>query len=233
MKIAIIPARGGSKRIPGKNIKSFNGTPIIGHVIQVALQSGCFDRVIVSTDDNAIAQVALEFGAEVPFVRPAALADDYATTGVVIEHAITWLESNDSLPEYLCVLYATAPFVTSEMLNNALTKLESCREKLFCFGVTEFEFPIQRAIKISPSEDITMFQPEHFATRSQDLEKAYHDAGLFYWGRTQGFISSRGMFSADAIPHIIPHYMVQDIDTEDDWVRAELMFLGLKKLGML
>ncbi|WP_076410831.1 pseudaminic acid cytidylyltransferase [Shewanella sp. UCD-KL12] len=229
MNIAIIPARGGSKRIPRKNIKLFDGKPIIAHVIERAFESGCIDRVIVSTDDNEIAEIAKCYGAEVPFFRPAELSDDFATTGVVISHALNWLIENDDKPEYACVMYATAPFIRAEALSEALTILKQNPQKKFCFGVTEFPSPIQRAFKINLAGDIEMFQPEHFSSRSQDLEKAYHDAGQFYWGSTDGFLDSQGMFSSDSIPYPLPIHQVQDIDTPDDWLRAEAMFRAMKE----
>ena len=224
MNIAIIPARGGSKRIPRKNIKLFHGKPIIAHVIERALASGCIDRVIVSTDDSEIAEVAKQYGAEVPFIRPAEISDDHATTGVVIHHAINWLNDHDQHADYICVMYATAPFITVDNLNASLKQLVCRDDKKFCFGVCEFPSPIQRGFSISEQGNIAMFQPEHFSTRSQDLETAYFDAGQFYWGRPAGFLKSNGMFSDDSIPFPIPSYQVQDIDTLDDWVRAEALY---------
>ncbi|WP_153913946.1 pseudaminic acid cytidylyltransferase [Shewanella sp. TC10] len=224
MKIAIIPARGGSKRIPRKNIKLFAGKPIIAHVIERALESGCIDRVIVSTDDDEIAQVALRYGAEVPFIRPADIADDHATTSAVITHALNWLIDNNQKPQYACVMYATAPFIRSQTLADSLYLLTQHPDKKFCFGVTEFPSPIQRAFKITSTGEVEMFQPEHFNSRSQDLEKAYHDAGQFYWGTADGFLDSKGMFSSDSIPFPLPCHQVQDIDTPDDWKRAEALY---------
>ncbi|MCL1066587.1 pseudaminic acid cytidylyltransferase [Shewanella olleyana] len=224
MNIAIIPARGGSKRIPRKNIKLFNGKPIIGHVIERALKSGCIDRIIVSTDDQEIAEIAKSYGAEVPFLRPPELSDDHATTAVVISHALNWLITQGQKPDYACVIYATAPFIQSQALSDSFSLLKQQPNKKFCFGVTEFPSPIQRAFKITKAGDVVMFQPEHFNSRSQDLEKAYHDAGQFYWGTTDGFFDSKGMFSTDAIPFPLPCHQVQDIDTPDDWVRAEALF---------
>lgn len=229
MNVAIIPARGGSKRIPRKNIKAFNGKPIIAYTIEAALISGCFDRVIVSTDDDEIAAVALQYGAEVPFVRPLALADDFATTGVVVTHALNWLIESHSKPSFACVMYATAPFIRAEILNDAFATLKQNKHKKFCFGVTEFPSSIQRAFKITTHGDVEMFQPEYFNTRSQDLEKAYHDAGQFYWGTTEGFLESKGMFSSDSIPYPLPRHQVQDIDTPDDWVRAESLYQVMLK----
>lgn len=224
MNIAIIPARGGSKRIPRKNIKLFDGKPIIAHVIERALESGCIDRVIVSTDDDEIADVARSYGAEVPFLRPADLADDYATTAVVISHALNWLIEAGQKPDFACVMYATAPFIRADVLSESFSLLKAAPHKKFCFGVAEFPAPIQRAFKISSSGDVEMFQPEYFNSRSQDLEKAYHDAGQFYWGTTDGYLDSKGMFSSDSIPYVLPCHQVQDIDSLDDWTRAEALY---------
>jgi pseudaminic acid cytidylyltransferase len=232
LNIAIIPARGGSKRIPRKNIKLFDGKPIIAHVIERALESGCIDRVIVSTDDNEIAEIAKQYGAEVPFVRPTELADDFSTTAVVISHAINWLIDKGQKPQYVCVMYATAPFIRSSVLSDSLSLLKQNTKKSFCFGVTEFPAPIQRAFKITSSGDVEMFLPEHFNSRSQDLEKAYHDAGQFYWGITERFLDSKGMFSSDSLPYPLPCHEVQDIDTLDDWKRAESLYqIMIGKLG--
>ncbi len=224
MKVAIIPARGGSKRILHKNIKLFCGEPIIAYSIQAALNSGCFDKVIVTTDDPEIAAVARDFGAETPFVRPAELSDDYTGTAAVITHALNWLINSGQKPEYACTLYATAPFVQPSALKNALHKLQNSPDHSYCFAVTEFSYPIQRAIKVTEEGGIAMFQPECFNSRSQDLETAYHDAGQFYWGKTDALLNELRMFSEVAIPYVLPKYLVQDIDTLDDWIRAEAMY---------
>ncbi|MFD2190061.1 pseudaminic acid cytidylyltransferase [Pistricoccus aurantiacus] len=223
MKVAIIPARGGSKRIPRKNIKAFGGRPMIAWSIQAALASGCFDRVIVSTDDNAIAEVARQWGAEVPFLRPKELADDHTGTIPVIAQAIDWLREHDQAPQTVCCLYATAPFVQPEDLRRGLAILEE-HAVAYAFSVTSYAFPIQRAIRITPEGRVAMFQPEHFATRSQDLEDAFHDAGQFYWGRAEAWCEGRPIFSAQAAPVMLPRHRVQDIDTPEDWQRAEWLF---------
>jgi pseudaminic acid cytidylyltransferase len=222
MNIAIIPARGGSKRIPRKNIKLFNGKPIIAYSIEAAINSGCFERVIVSTDDKDIAEVAKKYGAEVPFIRPKNIADDHATTLAVVTHALNWLKEHGQNPTYTCLMYATAPFIQPEILRESLNLL-SHHDKKFCFSVTEYPFPIQRALKISASGDISMFNEEHLNTRSQDLEPAYHDAGQFYWGLTESFLDGSVVFSSCSVPYVLPSYQVQDIDTEDDWIKAELL----------
>ena len=226
MKIAVIPARGGSKRIPKKNIKAFRGKPIIAWSIEAALTSGCFDQVVVSTDHEEIASVAEQFGAKVPFIRPSELSDDFTGTNMVVKHAIQWYQSNNKIVDYACCIYATAPFITAKVLQYGFTQL-IIEEKKFSFSVTSFSFPIQRALKISDAK-ISMFQPEHLMTRSQDLTEAYHDAGQFYWGQAQAFIDNLPMFSEHSTAIILPRYRVQDIDTLEDWRRAELMHKALE-----
>lgn len=226
MKLAVIPARGGSKRIPRKNIKQFCGKPIIAWSINAALQSGCFDHVIVSTDDAEITDVAREYGAQVPFLRPAALSDDLTGTTAVVEHAINWFAACGQAPDQVCCLYATAPFVSSEDLRNGLKVLTES-EADYAFAVTSYAFPIQRAIRITADQHIEMFNPEHFNSRSQDLEQAYHDAGQFYWGRATAWLKNRAIFSPTSSPVVLPRHRVQDIDTEEDWLDAELKFMTL------
>jgi pseudaminic acid cytidylyltransferase len=229
MNLCVIPARGGSKRIPRKNIKEFCGKPMIAWSIEAAKNSGCFDRIIVSTDDDEIADVAKAYGAEVPFMRPAELADDYAGTTAVVAHATQWQKDNDKNPDYVCCLYATAPFIQAEDFNRGLDLLTSS-EADFAFSVTSYAFPIQRAIRISREQRVEMFQPEHFNTRSQDLEEAWHDAGQFYWGTTAAWLEKKTLFSSDAVPVVLPRHRVQDIDTQEDWTRAELMFSALAEV---
>src|SRR6185369_4336762 len=180
MNVAIIPARGGSKRIPRKNIRLFAGKPIIAYSIETAITSGLFDRVVVSTDDEDIADIALAFGAEVPFMRPKSLADDYSGTNEVVKHAIDWLNTHDKPVRYACCLYATAPFLREKYLRKAFEMLtSSCKQ--FVFSVASFPFPIQRAIRINKEGTVEPFFPQHINKRSQDLEEAFHDAGQFYW----------------------------------------------------
>lgn len=227
MNLAVIPARGGSKRIPRKNIKDFCGKPIIAWSIQAAIEAKCFDRIIVSTDDDEIAQIARSYGAEVPFKRPAHISDDYAITAAVVKHAIEWLHQEESIElDWVCCIYPTAPFITTQDLNDSLSTIieKNCD---FVFPVTEYSFPIQRAVKLCDDKHIKMFQPEYFEARSQDLEKAYHDAGQFYWGASTAWKAELPVFSANSYAHPIPCYRVQDIDTPSDWVRASLMFSSL------
>lgn len=228
MKLCMIPARGGSKRIPRKNIKPFLGKPIIAYSIEAALASGCFDKVIVSTDDQEIADVARQYGADVPFLRPAELSDDHAGTVPVIVHTIEWYQSQGTPVTDICCLYSTAPFVTAERLADAYKQLQES-DADYCFTVTEFAYPIQRALRRTENGRIAMFDPDQFHTRSQDLEPAFHDAGQFYWGRSEAFVSGNALFSEHASPYVLPGYLVQDIDTPDDWIRAELMYRGLQE----
>lgn len=223
MRLAVIPARGGSKRIPRKNIREFCGKPIIAWSIEAAFQSKCFDQVIVSTDDPEIADVARRFGAEVPFLRPAELADDYTGTAAVVRHAIEWFEENEVTYEEVCCIYATAPFIRAEDIRSGLEILHSGNAD-YAFTVTSFPFPIQRAVKITSSGRIEMFYPEYYNARSQDLEEAFHDAGQFYWGKSSTWKEGTLMFSDKTVPIILPRYRVQDIDTLEDWDRAEMMF---------
>ena len=222
MKLAVIPARGGSKRIPRKNIKPFGGLPMIAWSIRAAIKSNCFDRIIVSTDDAEIASVAKEHGAEVPFVRPANLSDDHTGTIPVIAHAIDWQNEDGELATEVCCIYATAPFIESTDLQRGLQVLQSTNVN-YAFSVTSYAFPIQRAIRITPDKRVTMFQPEHFNSRSQDLPEAWHDAGQFCWGLAKAWLAGKAVFSTDAAPVLLPRYRVQDIDTPEDWERAEWM----------
>lgn len=223
MKVAIIPARGGSKRIPRKNIREFAGRPMMAWPITAALESALFDQVIVSTDDEEIAEVASRCGAVVPFRRPDALADDHTATGAVINHAIEWLNAAGMPPEHVCCLYATAPFVTAEWLRKGWERLRDSGKE-FAFSVASFPFPIQRAIRLLPGGGVAPFQPECVPVRSQDLEPAFHDAGQFYWGQAAAFLAGKPMFAEHAEALLLPRWMVQDIDTEEDWERAERLF---------
>jgi len=222
MKIAVIPARGGSKRIPRKNIKPFNGKPIIAYSIEAAMTSGCFDRVIVSTDDQEIADTAIQYGAEVPFFRPAALADDFTGTNAVAKHTIEALEARGEIIDYACCIYATAPFVSVESISKGLELLSNSPKSKFAVTVTTFPFPIQRALR-SADDHLTMMIPENILVRSQDLEEAYHDAGQIYWGTRNAFIQEEPLFLGSTLAIPLPRHCVQDIDTPEDWIRAELM----------
>lgn len=229
MRLAVIPARGGSKRIPRKNIKLFCGKPIIAWSIEAALASGCFDLVIVTTDDEEIAEVAKQWGAEVPFMRPQNLADDHTGTLPVIRQAIEAMQSQGVVIDQVCCIYATAPFVTSRDLRLGGETLHQSGAS-YAFSITSYPFPIQRAIRMDCNGRVSMFQPEHFETRSQDLEEAYHDAGQFYWGKVSAWLAEAPFFSSDAIGVLLARHRVQDIDTVEDWVRAEWMFKSMQAL---
>ena len=223
MKMCVIPARGGSKRIPRKNIKEFCGKPMIAWSIEAAIKCAYFDRIVVSTDDEEIASVAKRYGAEIPFMRPAQLADDYTSTTAVIAHAIEWQNSHGVVTDKVCCLYATAPFVQATDLQKGLDILDSSGAE-YAFSVTSYAFPIQRAIRITENQRVEMFQPEHFNTRSQDLDEAWHDAGQFYWGRTGAWLANKPVFGKDSAPVFIPRHSVQDIDTPEDWELAVALF---------
>lgn len=228
MNIAIIPARGGSKRIPRKNIKLFHGKPMIAYSIEAALQADCFDKVVVSTDDTEIAEVAKQFGAEVPFMRPKNISDDHATTMDVIHHAVSWYQNQGVALNAVCCLYATAPFVTSEYLKKGYDRLIQTNAE-FVFSAATFAFPIQRAIKLNSEGYVNMFSPEHESARSQDLEEAYHDAGQFYWGKADAFLQRKRIFAQHSKIVLLPRNCVQDIDTIEDWHFAEALFALLGK----
>ncbi len=225
MRLAIIPARGGSKRIPRKNIKDFFGKPLITYSIETAFKTKLFDKIIVSTDDEKIASIAKSYGAEV-LKRPKELADDFTPTIPVIAHAIKATCKSINSIEAVCCIYATAPFVQAQYIQEAYEKLLTCRSD-YCFSATSFAFPIQRAIKLK-NDSVEMFYPEHFNTRSQDLEEAYHDAGQFYWGTPKAWCEEKPIFSANSSVILLPRYLVQDIDTLEDWKRAELMYKVLQ-----
>lgn len=228
MRLAVIPARGGSKRIPRKNIKPFCGKPMIAWSIETARLSGCFDHIVVSTDDAEIAEVAGAYGAEVPFIRPPELSDDQTGTTPVIAHAIDWSNHNAEEPvDFACCLYATAPFVRAEDLQRGFDVLQKSGAG-YAFSVTSFPFPIQRAIRITAEQRVEMFNPQNFNTRSQDLEEAFHDAGQFYWGLAAAWLGGKPLFSKDAAPVPLPRHRVQDIDTAEDWERAEWLFRAMK-----
>ncbi|NTS75382.1 pseudaminic acid cytidylyltransferase [Catenovulum sp. SM1970] len=226
MNLAVIPARGGSKRIAKKNIKLFAGKPLLAYSIEAAKASQVFDKIVVSTDCDEIAQVAIEYGAEVPFIRPAELSDDFTGTTPVTEHAIRYFQQQGDRIDYACCIYATAPFLEASYLRTGLALLLENEDKAFAFSCTTFAFPIQRAIKMQGGGVSPMY-PEYIAKRSQDLVEAYHDAGQFYWGKVgKGYLAEpkTGMFSTHSLPIILPRHLVQDIDTEEDWFRAELMY---------
>ena len=227
--VAIIPARGGSKRIPRKNLKPFDGIPMIVRSIRTALDCGLFDQVVVSTDDEEIADVARAHGAQVPFVRPVELADDFTGTAAVIVHALSQLPIFD----YVCCIYATAPLLQARYLRQGHELLVQHPDKSFAFSVAGFGFPVQRALTLDEQGALTSLYPEFRNTRSQDLPEAYQDAGQFYWGRREAWLRGDVLFSPASLPVILPRHLVQDIDTLEDWKRAENLYAALKAGGEL
>lgn len=223
--VAIIPARGGSKRIPRKNIKDFFGKPLISYSIETAIKANIFSRIIVSTDDKEIADIAQKYGAEVPFLRPKELSDDFTGTGEVISHAIEYLKNSGEVFDFVCTIYATAPLLDEKYLIKGFEELKKSEAK-YSFSCASMPFPIQRTFKIDKNR-CEMFWPENFMKRSQDFEEAYHDAGQFYFDKLCK-ISSEIIFAKDSIPIVLPRYLVQDIDTLDDWERAEYMYYAIK-----
>ena len=221
-RIAIIPARGGSKRIPWKNIKDFFGKPLISYSIEVAESSGLFDNIIVSTDSEEIANIAQKYGACVPFLRPAELADDFAITVDVMAHAVHWLQGDLGELSVVCCIYATAPFICKDDLIRAYDIFKTNRWS-YVFSATSYPFPIQRSLKRLDEGGVGMFYPELVETRSQDLEEAYHDAGQFYFGKPQAWLNKQKVFGNHSEIIILPRWRVQDIDNEQDWRNAELI----------
>lgn len=221
--ICIIPARGGSKRIPRKNLAPFHGRPMISWSITAARESGLFSRIIVSTDDLEIAEIAKVEGTEVPFLRPSYLADDSTPTVPVIAHAVKELSLGPEVA--VCCLYATAPLVQSDDIKAGYGLLQA---RGYVVTITSFPFPIQRALRISANDHVGMLNPEHMLTRSQDLEEMWHDAGQFYWGRAATWLSGQPIFGEETKGLRLPKYRVQDIDTPEDWVRAEALFDFIK-----
>ena len=220
--IAIITARGGSKRIPRKNIRDFCGNPIISYAIDAAINSNIFAEVMVSTDDNEIAKIALENGAQVPFYRSSRNSDDYSTTADVLIEVLSEYEKKGLKFDYLCCIYPTAPFVTSENLKLALKKMINEKAEAI-IPVVKFSYPPQRAFIIKDDKLIYKY-PENVFKRSQDLESLYHDAGQFYFIKVETFIKNKTLVCKNTIPLIVDELSVQDIDTEEDWKMAELKY---------
>ncbi|MGE8064018.1 pseudaminic acid cytidylyltransferase [Pseudomonas sp. NPDC089569] len=229
--VAIIPARGGSKRIPRKNLKPFAGVPMIARSIQAAVESGLFSHVVVSTDDEEIAEVARACDAQVPFMRPAALADDFTGTAAVIVHALQALREQGHEFDRACCIYATAPLLQPRFLATGLNLLNQHPDKSYAFSVCEFGFPVQRALTLDDQGALNALYPQFRHTRSQDLSAAYQDAGQFYWGRSEAWLRGELLYSPQSLPVILPRYLVQDIDTPDDWKRAEYLYAALKAAG--
>lgn len=221
-KIAIIPARGGSKRIPRKNIKDFLGKPIIAYSIKTAINSGIFDEIMVSTDDPEIAEIAKKYGAHVPFLRSPGTANDTATTPDVLVEVINEYQKAGQDYNYACCIYPCAPFITSERLKEGLETMLNNKAKS-AVPVVKYSYPIQRALRIDAGK-LEMILAENINTRSQDLEPTYHDIGQYYWIELNNFINNPVLFSDNTVAVITPESEVQDIDTEEDWKIAELKY---------
>jgi len=226
MKIAVIPARGGSKRILRKNIKEFCGKSMIAWAITTALESRLFDHVIVSTDDGEIADIARKWGAETPFVRPVELADDFTPTVPVIAHTVKSCIDKGWVVEYVCCIYPCVPFLQTDDLISAFDLLQKNNVN-FVYPITEYAHPIQRAMRKLPNSQMEFINPEQELTRTQDLEKTYHDSGQFYWGKASAWLEYKRMHT-DGLGMVIPNWRVVDIDSMDDWVRAEDIYNARK-----
>lgn len=225
--LAIITARGGSKRIPYKNIREFNGYPIIKYSIEAAIRSNCFDEVMVSTDDKKIAEIAASFGAIIPFYRRTDLANDVASTADVIQDVINEYKKQGREFKFVCCIYPTAPFITEEKLSLGLKLLQKTNADTV-LPIVKYSYPIQRAFKLV-NQKIEMFHPENINKRSQDLVSAYHDAGQFYWLKVSKFLEKKQLFTDNTYPIILSELEVHDIDNEDDWKTAEIKYNILKQ----
>ena len=232
MNLCVIPARGGSKRIPNKNIRKFNGKPLIQWSIETALNSNCFADVIVSTDNKDIMDIAVKSGAQVPFIRPGYLADDFTDTRSVVAHAITVMREKMMIYRNICCLYPTAPFVVTSDLLKGMSMARKDIEDSFIFPVTSYSFPIERSISIDRNGKTQAFDPKKISKRSQDLKQYYHDCGLFYIAKESSWMKNINILE-NGKPIIIPRYRSEDIDTEEDFVQAELKFQILLEMGLL
>ena len=221
--IVIIPARGGSKRIPKKNIKDFLGKPIIAYSIEMAINSKLFSRVIVSTDDEEIKDIVLKYGAEVPFIRPKNIADDFTGTHEVIGHAVEYLENTGETMDYVCCIYPTAPLIQKDDLIKGF-KLIQTNKWNSVMAATNFSYPIFRSFENLPNGGLKMIFPEHYNSRSQDLPEVYHDAGLFYWAKPKIWKKKPQGYNEKNSIVKLPNYRIQDIDTPDDWKKAEILY---------
>lgn len=225
MNIAIIPARAGSKRIPRKNIKEFCGKPMIAYAITAAKEAGLFEHIVVSTDDEEIAQIARLWGGETPFVRPAELANDYTATVPVIAHGIEACYTLGWSFDQVCCIYPSVPFIQIDDLRNTLASMTGSAAD-YCFPVTEYPAAIQRALKLLSNGKMQPFYPEFEVVRTQDLEPAYYDAGQFYWGKVETWLRNQNIHSS-GLGYMIPNWRVVDIDTPEDWKRAELIYRAI------
>lgn len=222
-RLAIITARGGSKRIPGKNIKNFCGKPIIAYSIEAAIKSNLFTEVMVSTDSEQIAEISRQYGAKVPFMRSAATSDDYATTSDVILEVLERYQVLGQNFDYTCCIYPTAPFITADKLKEAMALMES-KHPIQVMSVVAFSYPPQRCYVLGENGTIQFKYKEYMCSRSQDLETWYHDAGQFYIYDTRKYLSQKGIVTEHILPVFVPELQVQDIDNEEDWKIAELKY---------
>lgn len=222
MNVAIIPARSGSKRIPGKNIKEFRGKPIIAYSIEAANKTGLFERILISTDSNDIAEIAREYGAEAPFIRPADIADDLTGLDPVLLHTVNWLIEHDCRPEYFCCIFATAPLISREIIIEGYSVIRKHKASV-SYPVTSFPHPIFRAFKINERFRLKKIWPEYFGIRTQDLPETYHDVGQFYWVDVEKYLREPHLNCSNVAPIIVPRYMAVDIDTSEDWDLAETL----------
>jgi len=225
MNIAVIPARGGSKRIPRKNVRPFCGKPMLAYAIEAAKTSGLFEHIVVSTDDEEIAGIAHEYNAEIPFIRPKELADDLTPTVPVIAHAIQECQKFGWAIEYVCCIYPGVPFIQIEDLRQAYEQLIASNAD-YCFPVAKFTSAPQRGLRSNANGKMTPLYPEFELTRTQDLEPVYFDAGQFYWGKAVAWLHNHKLHSG-GLGLKIPNWRVVDIDTMDDWVRAESIYRAL------
>jgi pseudaminic acid cytidylyltransferase len=227
--VAVIPARGGSKRLPGKNIRNFLGRPVISYAIAAARRSELFSRIVVSTDCPRIAEVAVSLGADVPFMRPAELADDHCGTFPVLQHALATIESKQfGEIAFACCIYPTAVLLTERHLVDAFRQLTGSPEHAYCFSVCEYSHPIQRALRIDRSGQIEVVSPQHSSSRTQDLLPHYYDAGQFYWARRSAVRAGTPVFSSASLPYLLRWSDVVDIDGPEDWTRAEAIARALR-----
>jgi len=224
LNIAIIPARGGSKRIPMKNIRNFSGSPIISYSIRAAIKSKLFDHVIVSTDNKKIQEVAEKYGAICPFIRPKKLSDDLTKLNQVIVHTLRQFEKIYAKPKNFCCIYATSPLVSYFDIKKSYFFLKKNYDNTdMVLSTCKFTYPVQRAFRIKKNGNLQMFQKKYLNKRSQDLEDAYHDAAHFFWGKTQTYLAKKNS-NLKILPYLLPRHKVQDIDTYEDWKHAEMIF---------
>ncbi|EAI0691071.1 TPA: pseudaminic acid cytidylyltransferase [Campylobacter coli] len=221
--LCIIPARGGSKRIPRKNIIDFLGKPLIAYSIESALKSDIFDEVIISSNDEEIIKIACQFGAKAPFIRDEKLSDDYSSSTAVIQNAVEILAKKGQVYDNVCALYATAPLISSGILKKAYENFLQ-NESQFLFSATEFDYPIQRAFYLNEKNQVHMFDESFYNSRSQDLTKAYHDAGAFYFGKSKAWLGNDFLFKPYSSVYLLPRNLVCDIDTLEDLEFAKILY---------